>query len=132
MKTKGMASKKTRATIPRPYSTAGQVHTLGRGGVTGYLHGPDKEDHMKENLLLSARLLLMVPLVLTVPQQDVCPEHAARLVGLLHCAMLTALQMPMHKFEQSIYTNNGHVLRHGAQSVQYRQLVANCIWITWV
>ena len=86
---------------------AKHVHWGGVESQVTHAGSQDEEDY-EENSPPFSRLLLAAPPVQapvpTVPQRDVCPEHAARLAVPPCRAMPTAFQMLMHKFEQGIYT----------------------------
>jgi hypothetical protein len=90
-----------------------RVHWGGVEAQVAYTQPQDEEDQAEEHSPPFARLLLPAPSPLPAPapvpvqavsQQDMRPERATRIAALPRRAMPPALQKPMRRFEQGIYT----------------------------
>jgi hypothetical protein len=89
------------------------VHWGGVEAQISYADPQDEEDNVEEHSPPFSRLLLPAPPPLPAPapvavqsvsQRDVRPERATRIPTLPRRTMPLALQKPMRKFEQGIYS----------------------------
>jgi hypothetical protein len=97
----GTQDDEDRATQASQRSPGKHVHWGGVEAQPAYERPQDEDDQAEENSPPFSRLLLPAPQP-TEPQPEVRPERAARLA--VRRTMPQALQKPMRKFDQGIYT----------------------------